>query len=262
MKKYKDFCYDLASQAAKIIVQEYQKPKQISYKANKNVVTETDIRINQIVIDTVKKAFPDHDILGEEKSSFENKSDFVWVCDPIDGTIPFVNRLPTSTFSLALTHKGKSIVAITVDPFFQKFYYAEEGIGTFLNNKRVFVNKNNEIESSVIGKTWWRSSQFNVDKLYLELVHSGCVLFDFGSVVNMGGLVCSGEFSANIFPGKTAHDVAAIDLLINEAGGKTSDLFGETQQTNKPIKGFIGANKELHKQILEIALRTVEGKVD
>ncbi|MDO8537964.1 MAG: inositol monophosphatase [archaeon] len=258
MKKYKDFCYDLASQAAKIILQEYQKEKQISYKENRNVVTETDIRINQIVIDSVKKVFPDHDILGEERSSFDNKSDFVWVCDPIDGTIPFVNRLPTSTFSLALTHKGKSIVAITVNPFLQKFYYAEEGNGAFLNNKKVSVNKNNEIENSVIGKTWWRRSPFNVDKLYLELIDNNCVLFDFGSVVNMGGLVCSGEFSADIFPGNTAHDVAAIDLLINEAGGKTSNLFGETQQTNKPIKGFIGANKELHKKILEISLRTIE----
>ena len=111
-------------------------------KKDGSPVTKTDLAINKLVIDRVKKYFPSHGVLGEEQSNYVEKADYVWVCDPVDGTIPFSRGMPTCMFSLGLTFKGKPILGVGYDPFIDRLIFAELGKGAFLNGKKIHVSRN------------------------------------------------------------------------------------------------------------------------
>ncbi len=100
----------------------------ISYKVSFNeIVTVADQEINQLVIDEVARIFPEHDVMGEEGDGVRKDTKYIWITDPIDGTIPYSRNIPISVFSLALTFDGKPIVGCVYQPFLDEMYYAETG---------------------------------------------------------------------------------------------------------------------------------------
>ena len=109
---YEEFAKQLAQKAGEIMKNNFSHGMKKELKRDKSPVTTTDIAINKLVISEVKKYFPDHDVKGEEESSFENNSEYVWVCDPVDGTYPFSHGLPVFTFSLALVKNGKPVLGV------------------------------------------------------------------------------------------------------------------------------------------------------
>lgn len=86
---YKNFSITLAKKAGKIIRDNFSAGMAKDWKDDGSPVTKTDTKVNKLVIDSVKKYFPAHDVLGEEESYRPNNSKFLWVCDPVDGTMPF-----------------------------------------------------------------------------------------------------------------------------------------------------------------------------
>jgi len=115
MKNYKDFAVSLAFQAGKIMKQNFVTGMQKEWKEDHTPLTKTDLAINELVLDAVRLNYREHGVLAEEESNF-NGEDFVWVCDPIDGTFPFSHGYPTFTFSLALVKNGKPILGLLFDP--------------------------------------------------------------------------------------------------------------------------------------------------
>ncbi len=97
----------------------------ISYKTGDEVVTIADKEINQLVIDEVARVFPEHDVMGEEGDGLLSNAKYIWITDPIDGTIEYAHRIPLSVFSLALLEDGKPIVGCVYQPFLDELYYAE-----------------------------------------------------------------------------------------------------------------------------------------
>ena len=99
-------------------------------KTDGTIVTEADMRINKMIIDAVKTNYPDYSVLGEEESYMPDQSLGVWVCDPIDGTLPYSLGVPTCVFSLALLDgSGMPILAVVYDPFLKKMYWATKNGG-------------------------------------------------------------------------------------------------------------------------------------
>src|SRR4051812_43111403 len=84
---------------------------------------------NALVLKTIKTRFPDHSILSEEGDDFSEEHDYVWICDPVDGTHNFSHGVPTATFALALVHKGEPMLCVILDPFLKRLFYAEKGKG-------------------------------------------------------------------------------------------------------------------------------------
>jgi len=98
MISYKDFAVEFAYKAGNISKTNFLEAKNIEYKADNTMVTDTDKAINTLLIQEVQKLFPDHSIQGEEESFIKSNSTFTWICDPVDGTHPFVNTIPVFTF--------------------------------------------------------------------------------------------------------------------------------------------------------------------
>ena len=106
MKKERDFAVDLAKQAGAVMRANFSPGMKKEWKEDRSPLTVTDTAINRMVIAAVQKTFPEHSVLGEEESTWKEGDEMVWVCDPVDGTIPFSHGIPLSMFALALVRNG------------------------------------------------------------------------------------------------------------------------------------------------------------
>lgn len=253
---YKSFAIALAKKAGHIIKANFTLGMKKEWKEDNTPLTRTDLKINKLVLNTIKKQFPDHDILAEEGSGVSGKSQFIWICDPVDGTIPFSHGIPTAVFSLALTKKGRAILSIIYDPFLNRLFFAEENQGAFLNGKRICVSSRNTLKNSLVGMTGSKESPYNLSKVYGVLKDRHVRVINVGSIQYMGALVASGEFVGAINPNSKVEDAAALKILVEEAGGKVTDIFGREQRYDRKVKGQLVTNGVLHNEFVKLIKET------
>jgi fructose-1,6-bisphosphatase/inositol monophosphatase family enzyme len=246
MSGHLEFAASVAREAGKIIKQNFTLGMKRELKTDLTPITDSDLAVNQLVIDRVKKTFPGHGVLGEE-SSFHSNREYVWVCDPIDGTLPFSHGIPICVFSLALTKNGKPILGTVFDPFLFRLFTAELGKGAFLNNHKVQVSKT-KLSESVINLNG--AKELGLGKLWDILNQNNAKVISLWSVIYAGVLVAAGEFSGTIFGHSAPWDGAALKVIVEEAGGKVTDLAGNEQLYNQPTKGFIASNGIIHQELV------------
>jgi myo-inositol-1(or 4)-monophosphatase len=250
---YKNFAINLAKKAGKMMKTGFVLGIEKTIKKDGSPVTKIDLAINNLVINEVKKYFPSHAVLGEEESHFVQGAEYVWVCDPIDGTIPFSRGVPTCMFSLALTHKGVSVLGAAFDPFTNRMFFAEKGKGAFLNNKTISVSRNKVLKRSAVALELWKGMEYPLFGFLEDIIFKkGTEIFDTNSAVYNGCLLAAGQTDGYVFPHYTAHDVAAIKVIVEEAGGKVTDLFGKDQRYDRPVKGCVLSNGLIHKELLKL----------
>jgi myo-inositol-1(or 4)-monophosphatase len=257
---YKKFAMDLAKQAGKVMLANFNFGMKKVIKEDGSPVTKTDLAINKMVVERVKKHFPTHGVLGEEQSNLIANSEYTWVCDPVDGTIPFSRGMPTCAFSLALTRNGEPVLGVAFDPFLNRMFFAEKNKGAFFNGKRVHVSGRRGLRDSFIAYHTWKQAKFQMRNLSDDLIfkHDVCI-FPIGSVVYDSMLLAAGELDGAIFPHNTAHDVAAVKIIVEEAGGKVTDLYGNEQRyDSENIKGCAISNGVLHKDLLKVIKKHIK----
>ena len=258
MEIYKQFALQMASDAGDIIKKNFLFGMEKELKSDNTPVTKTDKEINTLLLTRVKQNFPEHNIFAEEESDMNRESEFVWVCDPIDGTIPFSHGVPCCTFSLALVKNGESILGVVYEPFQDRMFVAQKGKGAFLNGEKIFVSKATNFVGAVANCEFYNTAPFDTSKLaaYLQM-EKGIQTLRMGSYIYSGTLVAAGEFAFAVFPGHYAHDAAAVKILVEEAGGKVTNIFGEEQRYDQDIQGLIASNGILHDEIVKICRETV-----
>ena len=139
MEEYLEFAKHVAFYAGNLMKKYFDSDKEVEYKEDRTPVTMIDKKINHYLIEQVKLNYPYHDVDGEEEK-LKNGNDFVWVCDPIDGTSMYTRGIPVSVFSLALTYNGEPIVGVVYDPFQDKMYSAIKGSGAYCNDEKIKVS--------------------------------------------------------------------------------------------------------------------------
>ncbi len=253
MKHYKQFAINVAKEAGGIMRANFMLGMKREWKADNSLVTETDLAINQLVIDSVRNAFSDHSVLAEEGSSIIEGSKYTWVCDPVDGTIPFSHGIPTFVFSLALVEDGVPVVGVVYDPLLDRLYSAVKEQGAQLNENPIKVSRATDFQKAIVVlevPSLTPDIQF-VCKMWEEIVFRKGKILRLGSAVYSGALVACGEFLGVIFNAPTAHDAAALKILVEEAGGKVTDIVGNDQRYDRPINGAIISNGHVHDQLVE-----------
>ena len=245
-----DFASALARDAGTIMRRYFHDAdQQITRKQDATVVTVADKAINDLVIQRVSMVYPDHGVLGEEASDHDARRE-LWVCDPIDGTNGFTIGEPTAMFSLAFVVEGVPLLAVAYDPFQDRLYSAIMGRGALCNGKSVQVNTAASLQDGVIGLG---GSFAEVDRniqLYRQLQAKGADLRMLGGLVFKGSLVAEGKIAAVLFPYKGAHDIAALKLLVEEAGGTVTDVDGNDQRYDRPLRGAIISNGAIHNDLV------------
>lgn len=250
--KYLEFAIDIAKEAGNIMLKYFEMDNKATYKGDKTIVTLADKEINSYLIKKVKEKFPDHSVDGEEEAF--GKSNYIWVCDPVDGTAMYARHIPVAVFSLALVVDGVPIVGVVYDVFTDNLYTAIKGRGAFKNRNKINVN-NIRLDDmrSVAHFDMWPKSQYNIYDVIKKLGEQ-TYFVSIGSIIRACMCVASGEFNLAIFPG-TIHkncDIAAVKVIVEEAGGKVTDLFGNEQRYDKDINGTIVSNNIVHQKVLDI----------
>ena len=247
---YLDVGLDLAKKAGVVMRKNFTAGMLKEWKDDGSPVTATDLAINDMILKEVKENFPDHSILAEEGDDHDESHEYVWICDPVDGTHNFSHGLPTATFALALLRGGQPILGLILDPFEDRTYWAEKGKGAFLNGKSIHVSNSATVKKTLIGMGKTRSIK-NLFPVMDALYQRGVSMISGLSIHYMTALVASGEFSASIFGGPSCHDITPGKIIIEEAGGRASDLYGNTPASFAgEMPGQICSNGLVHDDIL------------
>ncbi len=253
-----DFAKELAIEAGGIM-RRYFRAEDIdtTFKDDNTPVTVADTTINNLVIEKVKEQFPGYGVIGEEES-FESKGDFVWVLDPIDGTMPFSLGIPVSTFSLALVHRsnGQPVVAVAYDPQLDHLYSATKGQGAVLNDAKILTSKSSTIEKQYVvvggGSLQDGVPYFSAGKCTtLAREVAGARVFNFYSFVYSAMKVASGDLVAAIMRYGAPWDAAGAALIAQEAGAVVTDFEGKNRRYDEWGAGcVVAANQAIHDEMM------------
>ena len=204
----------------------------INHKGPNDFVTEVDQAAEEVIIDTLLLAYPNHAILAEEsgRSRGAKDSEFVWIIDPLDGTTNFIHGFPVYCVSIALAVRGKVEQAVVYDPTRNDLFTASRGRGAFLNERRIRVSKRTRLEESLISTGFPFRTGDNF-KQYLaimaDLMPRAAGLRRPGAAALDLAYVAAGFAEAFFENGLNPWDVAAGSLLVTEAGGLISNFTGE-----------------------------------
>lgn len=248
MDIYKDFAIELAYKAGKVIKDNFVLGMKKEWKSDGTPLTTADTLVNQLVIDEISLKLPEHSILAEEGSDLK-ESDYVWVCDPIDGTISFSHAYPIFVFSLALTFKGESILGVVYDPMLDRLVFAEKGKGASLNGKVIRVSNVEKLGTTSIVDI---ECDYKFPDLRKAIIDEGSEITVLRSTVYPGVLVAAGEMTGVIYEYTNPWDAAALKIIIEEAGGKVTDLDGNDQRYDKEINGVVVSNGKIHDQLIKL----------
>ncbi len=251
LEEYLEFAKGIAQYAGKVMMKYFKQNNGASYKGDKTIVTLADTEINSYLIEQVKKKYPSHSVDGEEEQF--GKSEYVWVCDPVDGTAMYARHVPVAVFSLALVIKGESKIGVVYDPFTDSLYTAIKGNGAYKNGEKITVN-DYELDNmkTVCNYELWPEADYNISKVVQELANKSYFV-NIGCIIRSCMCVASGDFALAIFPG-TKHkncDMAAVKVIVEEAGGIVTDLFGNEQRYDESINGALISNGKVHNEVIE-----------
>lgn len=244
-----------ATQAgAKIIKEYFDKSFTISNKEGiNNLVTEVDHKSEQVIIEVIKRDFPEHFILSEEAGAIEQDSEYKWIIDPIDGTVNYANGIPICCVSIGIEKAGKMIMGAVFNPFINEFYFAELGAGATLNDKKINVTKRTEVIKSclVTGFPYTYLDEENGPlQVFEKFIRKGIPVRRLGSAAIDLCWVAAGRFDGFYEHKLSAWDSAAGFIIVEEAGGKVTNLKGETYNPYQP--GLIATNGLIHDDIVRI----------
>ena len=252
MEEYLEFAKEIAAEAGKIMLKYFKEDNGANYKFDQTIVTKADLEINSYLVEKVKEKFPTHSVDGEEEQF--GKSDYVWVCDPVDGTAMYARHIPVAVFSLALVINGESTVGVVYDPFTDSLYTAVKGQGAYKNGVQIHVNDVSlEDRRSVSNYDMWPEAHYNIYDSIKELGKK-TYFVGVGSVIRACMCVANGDFNLAIFPG-TKHkncDIAAAKVIVEEAGGIVTDIFGDEQRYDQDINGAVISNGKVHDEVIEV----------
>ncbi len=245
---------EAATEAGKTIQYFFDKPFEITNKEGvNNLVTEVDKRSEQIIIDIIKKNFPDHFILSEEVGALTQDSAYKWIIDPIDGTVNYANGIPICCVSIGLEHEGKMILGAVFNPFMNEMFFAEKGKGSFLNDKPLRVSEKREVMKSCL-VTGFPYTYVNTANGPLEvfdrLVRNGVPVRRLGSAAIDLCWVAAGRFDGFYEHHLQTWDSAAGFLMVEEAGGKVTDFAGKDYSPYQPQ--LLATNGKIHDELLQI----------
>lgn len=155
---------------------------------------------------------------------------------------------------------GNPILGIIVDPFQKKYFFAEKDKGAYLNNKKINVSKRDTLQGSLVFTEYWKQSPYETLHLIEALEDKNCHTPIMKSIAYGAGLAAAGEAVGIIFASDKPWDIAAAKIIIEEAGGKVTNLYGNEQRYDQNIQGCVASNGILHNALLDIVKKTVSEK--
>ena len=229
---------------------------QVSVKGQNDFVTMADVKAQEIIHYELSRSRTDYGFLMEEgkiKNNI-NENEYTWIIDPIDGTLNFMNGIPYFAISIALHHKDKIIAGVVYDPVHNDFYWAEEGIGAYLNDQRLRVKNKKTLDQSIIAlgiPFLGRGNHQQHIKIQQAVMSKVAGLRRFGAASLDLAYVAAGRVDGFWEFGLSSWDVAAGIILVKEAGGLAIGIDNKENPllTGNIVAGNVNIVQELQKVI-------------
>jgi len=223
-----------------------------------NLVTEADHAAEKAIIEVIQQAHPDHFILSEETGEIKTDSEIKWIIDPIDGTVNFANGIPLCCVSIGVEKEGQMILGAVYNPFMNELFFAQKGMGSYLNDKQIHVSDKSTVIKSclVTGFPYtYLDSPNGPIQVFEKLIRQGIPVRRLGSAAIDLCWVAAGRFDGFYEHSLQAWDSAAGFLLVEEAGGKVTDFEGNYYSPYQPH--ILATNGKIHDELLMV----VQGKI-
>jgi histidinol-phosphatase len=221
----------------------------VTIKEDRTPVTQADVECEQEIRRIILGAFPDHGFFGEETGKTAADADNLWLVDPIDGTKGFVRQYPFFSTQIALMREGELVLGVSNGTMFDELAFAERGKGAWLNGKKLAVSNIDRPEQAAIstGNLKSLASSDGWSRLG-ELVSAADRIRGYGDFYHYH-LLASGKIEAVIESDVNILDIAALAVIVEEAGGTFTDLNGD--RPGLETRSVLAANPKLHSRLLQ-----------
>ncbi|MCH9027025.1 MAG: inositol-phosphate phosphatase [Proteobacteria bacterium] len=237
-----------ADAAAEVISRYYGQALDIKTKPDQTPVTEADTAAEQAIHGIISERYPDHGFYGEEKGR-SGGGDFLWLVDPLDGTKSFIRHYPFFSTQIALSFKNELVVGVSNAPWFGEQAWAARGLGAYLNGERISVSdcaelaqatlSSGNIASLAAGERW---------PAYGKLLGKVNRTRGYGDFYHYH-LLASGRIDVVVESDVNILDIAALCVIVEEAGGRFTDL--DLEAIGLATTTVLASNGSLHDRVKE-----------
>jgi len=258
MNSFLEVAVETAREAGGILLAEFGRPVDISYKGEVDIVTQADRRSEQAIVTKLRTHFPKHAIVAEEGGGTESVSPFRWHVDPLDGTTNFAHKYPCFAVSIGLEEAGELIVGVIYQPVSGELFTAVKGEGAFLNQKKIHVSPIETLATSLLVTGFpsvKRTQNPNIHYYWDFTLRSHGVRRDGSAAMDLAS-VASGRFEGFWEFGLHSWDTAAGVLLVQEAGGTVTQFDGRPYQLGD--HELLASNGRVHAEMKEVAAGIAE----
>jgi histidinol-phosphatase len=238
---------EAARAAAEVIRHYYRNDVEVSFKADATPVTRADVESEEVIRQVISGAFPDHGFYGEETGSRGLDAEYLWLVDPIDGTRSFVRGYPFFSTQIALMRRGEIIVGVSSAPAFEEIAWAERGRGAWLDGRPCRTSTISRLEDAAVSSGNLRTLASGPRWAdWAKVVRGVARIRGYGDFYHYH-LLAAGRIDAVVESDVNILDVAALSLIVEESGGRFTDLDGRplTLETTSVLAG----NPKIYAQV-------------
>jgi fructose-1,6-bisphosphatase/inositol monophosphatase family enzyme len=249
-----EFACDLARRAGELQLSRYRDPGRVREKAPRDLVTEVDLLCEELMVNAIRKRYPEDAILSEERGGEISRAGRTWLLDPVDGTANYARGNPLFCACVSVMEGDTVTHAAVAAPRIGDLYHAALGSGAYLDSSEgrfpLRVSGTESLEYAFFGA----DLAFSRGEAGVQRVLSACWQFRaLGSAGVRGAWLAAGYLDISVGTRNTAWDYAPTALLVSEAGGRATDFSGGPW--THASDGLVATNGRLHAEVLEILAR-------
>lgn len=231
-------------------IQKTRSELMLRHKGYKEIVTNCDLASENAIIEFLLEKYPNAQAFSEEVGEISGKDEMAFIIDPIDGTHNFIHNIPFYAISIGVYSMGKPFGGMIYLPEFHDYLYAVKGEGAYLNRERIACSRTAKLKDAMVAYDNQFHNHKSMLKNLLPLAEHCFTLRIFGSACVDLCNVARGYIDARIFHRTKAVDFAAGQVIIEEAGGKTSDFQG--RPVTLRTSDVIASNGKIHGELVEL----------
>jgi len=245
----------IAIEAGKLVREGYRTTKTVRHKGLVDLVTEYDVRVETLILKRLSEHFPDYTLVGEESHEGAYGFERAIYIDPIDGTTNFVHGIPHLGISLGVWEGGRPVMAVVYNPILNELFWAEAGQGAWCDDSPLHVSDQSTLQQSLIGTGFPYAKVHQGPEYHWVIDRLSSLLPHIRDIRRLGAAaidlcyLAQGRIDAFYEIDLKPWDVAAGILILQEAGGRVSNLSGASYALDD--KGIVASNGHVHAQLLE-----------
>jgi len=257
LNRFLDVATRAAYQAGEFLLNNLYGTSQVHYKGEGhfNPQSLADKGAEDIIVNIISDAFPNHSFISEERGEIDTPSDYTWVIDPLDGTINFIHKYHCFAVSIALLYREDVMLGAVYNPLVDEMFTAVKGNGAYLNDRRIQTSMTTNLDKSLLamGFPYDRNSEAfsqSTKNFVCLLRESQAIRRDGSTALDLCNVAC-GRYDGFCIAGNPIWDYAAGSLIVTESGGKITDFKGNPFHVKNNNNEVLATNGKIHDIILK-----------